>query len=73
MGEERRIIMDRQAAENRITNTFNYPFDEQRFRTLTRDLFDDRFEEFKDSSWITGHIKKSFRKHMSLLQKQKNF
>jgi adenine-specific DNA-methyltransferase len=56
--------MDRQAAENRITNTFNYPFDEQRFRTLTRDLFDDRFEEFKDSSWITGHIKKSFRKHI---------
>ena len=23
------IIMDKQAAENRITNTFNYPFDEE--------------------------------------------
>ena len=58
------MTMDKQAAENRITNTFNYPFDEQRFRTLTRDLFDDHFEEFKDSSWITGYIKKSFREHI---------
>jgi hypothetical protein len=63
VGEGRRIIMDRQAAINLITDTFNSSFNENRFRHFIRNLFND-FDENKNASWITGYIKDSFKDHV---------
>ena len=55
--------MDRQTAVRLIENTFNHPFDEGRFRYFVRNLFNN-LDEFKDSNWITGYIKDSFKEHI---------
>lgn len=39
--------MDRQAAENLITNTFNRPFNESSFSNFIRNLFND-FDEYSN-------------------------
>jgi hypothetical protein len=58
-----RIIMDKQAAINLITDTFNSSFNENRFRHFIRNLFNE-FDENKNASWITGYIKDSFKDHV---------
>ena len=55
--------MDRQAAINLITDTFNSSFNENRFRHFIRNLFNE-FDEYKNASWITGYIKDSFKDHV---------
>ena len=51
--------MNKQAAINLITDTFNSSFNENRFRHFIRNLFNE-FDENKNASWITGYIKKRF-------------
>lgn len=63
VGEVHRIIMDKQAAINLITDTFNSSFNENRFRHFIRNLFNE-FDENKNASWITGYIKDSFKDHV---------
>ena len=58
--------MDKQAAANLIADTFDSAFTEDRFRFFIRNLLDEiaEFREFRDSIWITGHIKASFKEHI---------
>jgi len=56
--------MDRKATQILIENTFNYPFDEDRFRYFTINLLANLDKE-KDSPYISGkYIKDFFREHI---------
>lgn len=56
--------MDRKAAQTLIENTFNYPFDEDRFRYFAINLLTNLDKE-KDSPYISGkYIKDFFREHV---------
>ncbi|MCD6153634.1 MAG: Eco57I restriction-modification methylase domain-containing protein, partial [Syntrophobacterales bacterium] len=56
--------MDKQAAENLITNTFNRPFDESRFSNFIRNLLND-IDESKAFSYLYGtYIRHSFADHV---------
>lgn len=56
--------MDRQAAQALIENTFNYPFDEDRFRSFVINLLND-VDEGKAFSYLHGqYIKDSFKQHV---------
>lgn len=55
--------MDKQSAANLIADTFDSAFTEDRFRYFIRNLLDE-IAEFRDSAWITGHIKASFKEHI---------
>lgn len=56
--------MDRKAAQTLIENTFNYPFDEDRFRYFAINLLTNLDRE-KDSPYISGkYIKDFFREHV---------
>lgn len=56
--------MDRQAAINLISNTFNCPFDENRFSNFARNLFNE-IDESKAFPYLRGtYIKDSFKGHI---------
>lgn len=56
--------MDRQTAQTLIENTFNYPFNEDRFRNFTINLLND-VDESKAFSYLRGeYIKDSFKHHV---------
>ena len=56
--------MDRQTAQTLIENTFNYPFNEERFRYFTINLLND-VDEGKAFPYLHGqYIKDSFKQHI---------
>jgi len=57
--------MDRQTATQLIGNTFNYPFDEGRFRNFTLNLLND-VDEQKGFDYLSGtYIRHSFKNHIA--------
>ena len=55
--------MDKQAAENLISNTFNCPFDESRFSNFARNLLDD-IDEAETFAYHGAYIPDPFKKHV---------
>ena len=57
--------MDRNTAKQLIKNTFNFPFDESKFRNFTINLLND-VDENKAFGYISGnYIKNSFKDHVT--------
>ncbi|GAJ12019.1 unnamed protein product, partial [marine sediment metagenome] len=55
--------MDKQAAINLISNTFNCPFDENRFSNFARNLLND-IDESKTFAYHGTYIPDSFKNHI---------